>query len=83
MSPALPQSLQANPSLERWIRLTAADGRRGVRIAIGKVELGQGILTAIAQIAADVGYQSEAALSRAFHRHYGVRPGALRALGAG
>lgn len=32
----------------------------------------------IGQIADDVGYQSEAALSRAFHRHFGVRPGSLR-----
>lgn len=32
----------------------------------------------IARIAADVGYQSEAALSRAFHRRFGVRPGKFR-----
>lgn len=32
----------------------------------------------IGQIAEDVGYQSEAALSRAFNRHFGVRPGSLR-----
>jgi len=32
----------------------------------------------IAQIAADVGYQSEAALSRALHRRFGIRPGAMR-----
>jgi AraC family transcriptional activator of mtrCDE len=32
----------------------------------------------IGQIAADVGYQSEAALSRAFHRRFGVRPGKFR-----
>ena len=32
----------------------------------------------IGQIAADVGYQSEAALSRAFLRRFGVRPGRLR-----
>jgi AraC family transcriptional activator of mtrCDE len=32
----------------------------------------------ISQIAADVGYQSEAALSRAFHRRFGVRPGKFR-----
>jgi AraC family transcriptional activator of mtrCDE len=32
----------------------------------------------IAQIAADIGYQSEAALSRAFHRRFGVRPGKFR-----
>jgi AraC family transcriptional regulator, activator of mtrCDE len=33
---------------------------------------------ALAQIAADVGYRSEAALSRAFQRRFAVRPGALR-----
>jgi AraC family transcriptional regulator, activator of mtrCDE len=32
----------------------------------------------IAQIAADVGYRGEAALSRAFHRRFGVRPGKFR-----
>jgi AraC-like DNA-binding protein len=31
------------------------------------------------QIAADIGYQSEAALSRAFVRRFGIRPGAVRA----
>jgi AraC family transcriptional regulator, activator of mtrCDE len=34
----------------------------------------------IAQIAADVGYQSEAALSRAFHRRFGIRPGKFRTM---
>jgi AraC family transcriptional regulator, activator of mtrCDE len=33
----------------------------------------------LGQIAAEVGYQSEAALSRAFVRRYGIRPGQLRA----
>jgi len=32
----------------------------------------------IGQIADDVGYQSEAAFSRAFQRHFGIRPGSLR-----
>jgi AraC family transcriptional regulator, activator of mtrCDE len=32
----------------------------------------------ISQIAADIGYQSEAALSRAFHRRFGTRPGKFR-----
>lgn len=36
----------------------------------------------IGQIAADVGYQSEAALSRAFLRRFGVRPGKFRGDGA-
>jgi CO/xanthine dehydrogenase Mo-binding subunit len=48
--PALPGSLNTNRSLERWIRFDA-DGTVGVRV--GKVEIGQGILTALAQIAAD------------------------------
>jgi AraC-like DNA-binding protein len=36
---------------------------------------------ALGQIAADVGYQSEAALSRALQRHFSIRPGALRRSG--
>lgn len=32
----------------------------------------------IAQIAVDIGYQSEGAFSRAFHRRFGMRPGGLR-----
>ncbi|GGL00012.1 molybdopterin cofactor-binding domain-containing protein [Mangrovihabitans endophyticus] len=48
--PDLPQSLAANPVLARWMRVHA-DGTIGVRV--GKVELGQGIATALAQIAAD------------------------------
>jgi CO/xanthine dehydrogenase Mo-binding subunit len=46
----LPTDLAANPVLARWIRV-GADGRIDVRV--GKVELGQGILTALAQLAAD------------------------------
>ncbi|WP_267221278.1 AraC family transcriptional regulator [Dyella silvae] len=34
----------------------------------------------IAKIAVDVGFQSEAAMSRAFYRRFGVRPGASRKL---
>jgi CO/xanthine dehydrogenase Mo-binding subunit len=48
--PALPGSLNTNRSLERWIQVRS-DGTLGVRV--GKVEIGQGILTALAQIAAD------------------------------
>ena len=44
-----PANLKANPLLSRWVELTA-DGR--VRIRSGKVELGQGIATAMAMIAA-------------------------------
>jgi nicotinate dehydrogenase subunit B len=46
----LPKDLAANPVLARWIRV-GPDGRIDVRV--GKVELGQGILTALAQLAAD------------------------------
>jgi CO/xanthine dehydrogenase Mo-binding subunit len=46
----LPGSLQTNPRLSQWLRLRA-DGI--VEVASGKVEIGQGILTAIAQIVAD------------------------------
>ncbi len=47
---ALPQSLKNNPQLERWVRFNAD---RTVTVYSGKVELGQGIVTAIAQIAAE------------------------------
>ncbi|MBL7261101.1 xanthine dehydrogenase family protein molybdopterin-binding subunit [Paractinoplanes lichenicola] len=46
----LPKSLAANPVVGRWIQV-GADGTIAVRV--GKVELGQGIVTALAQIAAD------------------------------
>jgi nicotinate dehydrogenase subunit B len=48
--PALPKDLAANPRLSRWITV-APDGTVGVRV--GKVELGQGILTALGQVAAE------------------------------
>jgi nicotinate dehydrogenase subunit B len=47
---ALPQSLKTTPRLDRWVRFNAD---RTVTVFSGKVELGQGIETAIAQIAAD------------------------------
>ncbi|MEO3388184.1 molybdopterin cofactor-binding domain-containing protein [Mesorhizobium sp. CAU 1741] len=47
--PSLPRSLLTNPRLSQWIAFEA--GR--VLISSGKVELGQGILTALQQIAAD------------------------------
>jgi nicotinate dehydrogenase subunit B len=46
---AVPAHLQTNPRLGTWIRVT--DGV--VDVAVGKVELGQGILTALHQVAAD------------------------------
>src|SRR5262245_28814938 len=48
--PRLPGSLQTNRMLDAWIRI-GADGK--VTVFTGKVELGQGIVTALAQIAAE------------------------------
>jgi CO/xanthine dehydrogenase Mo-binding subunit len=50
-SPApLPVNLAANPVLSSWVRFSAEGN---VTISPGKVEIGQGIVTALAQIAAD------------------------------
>src|SRR5664279_774954 len=50
-SPApLSVNLAANPVLSSWVRFSA-EGH--VTISPGKVEIGQGIVTALAQIAAD------------------------------
>lgn len=46
----IPVTLAANPSLDRWVAFDA-DGK--VRIRFGKVEYGQGNMTALAQIGAD------------------------------
>src|SRR3974390_2873436 len=46
----LPVSLAANPVLSSWIRFSP-EGQ--VMVSPGKVEIGQGIVTALAQIAAD------------------------------
>lgn len=46
----LPGSLAANPRLDRWLAFDAAGH---VTVTPGKVELGQGILTALAQIVAE------------------------------
>jgi nicotinate dehydrogenase subunit B len=48
--PKLPVSLAANPVLSSWICLSP-EGH--VTVSPGKVEIGQGIVTALAQIAAD------------------------------
>ena len=49
-APKLPASLAANPVLSSWLRFS----REGqVMVSPGKVEIGQGIITALAQIAAD------------------------------
>ncbi|QWG14850.1 molybdopterin-dependent oxidoreductase [Bradyrhizobium sediminis] len=49
-APKLPVSLAANPRLSSWVRFTP-EGQ--VTVSPGKVEIGQGIVTALAQIAAD------------------------------
>jgi nicotinate dehydrogenase subunit B len=50
MSDTLPLSIQNNRRMDKWIRF---DPDRTVRLAVGKVELGQGNVTALAQIAAE------------------------------
>ncbi|MDA1099259.1 MAG: molybdopterin-dependent oxidoreductase [Proteobacteria bacterium] len=47
---ALPASLSVNPRLDRWLKFQADET---VRIATGKVEIGQGVVTALSQIAAE------------------------------
>jgi CO/xanthine dehydrogenase Mo-binding subunit len=46
----LPKNLAANPLLSRWV---SVHGNGILDVRVGKVELGQGILTALAQLAAD------------------------------
>ncbi|MFN0299768.1 MAG: molybdopterin cofactor-binding domain-containing protein [Burkholderiales bacterium] len=48
--PALPGSLQSNRMLSAWLRINS---NGTVTVFTGKIELGQGIATALAQIAAD------------------------------
>src|SRR6202171_5672662 len=48
--PKLPVNLAANPKLSSWVRFSA-EGH--LTLSPGKVEIGQGIVTALAQIAAD------------------------------
>ena len=50
MTGELPANLKANPRLARWLRF---DREGFIELSPGKVEIGQGILTALAQIAAD------------------------------
>jgi hypothetical protein len=47
---ALPNVLADNPRLDRWLNFAAPDK---VELATGRVELGQGVLTAMTQIAAE------------------------------
>src|SRR6516225_1832792 len=50
MTSALPAVLAENPRLDRWLNF---DAPGKVEISTGRVELGQGVLTAMAQIAAE------------------------------
>lgn len=57
-TPSLPSSLQKYPDLDSWLRLNPDET---VTVFTGKVEIGQGIRTAVAQIAAE---ELEVALER-------------------
>jgi CO/xanthine dehydrogenase Mo-binding subunit len=48
--PRLPGSLDSNRNISAWLRINSD---KTVTLLVGKVELGQGILTAVAQICAD------------------------------
>jgi CO/xanthine dehydrogenase Mo-binding subunit len=48
--PPVPPMIKDNPQLDAWVRI-APDG--GVTVMTGRVELGQGILTAMRQVAAE------------------------------
>ncbi len=84
-APALPADLQANPRLSRWLVLQR-DGTVGVRV--GKVEIGQGITTALAQIAAaalgvDFGRIRMLPIDTATSPNEGVTAGSLSVQAAG
>src|SRR5215831_15611111 len=49
-APKLPGSLQRSPQLDSWIRI---DERGAITVFTGKCELGQGIKTALIQVAAE------------------------------
>ena len=50
MSDTLPLSIQNNRRMEKWLRFQPD---RTVKLAVGKVEIGQGVLIALSQIAAE------------------------------
>ncbi len=49
-SPTLPPPLAANPRLDQWVRFPSPGH---VTVSTGRVEIGQGVLTAMVQIAAE------------------------------
>src|ERR1700694_2826703 len=74
-APKLPVSLAANPVLSSWIRFSP-DGH--VMVSPGKVEIGQGIVTALAQIAAvELGRVQMVRASTAGSPNEGVTSGSL------
>src|SRR6267378_8363038 len=48
--PTVPPLLAANPRLDRWVRFPSPGQ---VTVSTGRVEIGQGVLTAMRQIAAE------------------------------
>ena len=66
MNAPLPGPLNDNPQLDRWVAFPAP-GK--VTVLTGRVELGQGVLTAMAQIAADELDVAIARITDAFRGH--------------
>jgi nicotinate dehydrogenase subunit B len=78
-APNLPVSLAANPKLSSWVKFSP-EGH--VTVSPGKVEIGQGIVTALAQIAADeldveIGRVQMLRASTALSPNEGVTSGSL------
>jgi AraC family transcriptional activator of mtrCDE len=75
----------ANASRASFVRMFRKSARQSplAFLADLRLELAQRKLSAstlpVARIAGEVGYRSESAFSRAFHRRFGMRPGELRA----
>ena len=73
----LPGNLGAAPTLDAWLRI---DSEGKVTVFTGKVEIGQGILTALAQIAAE---ELDVSLTTHPHGLRGYRADAQRRLHLG
>jgi CO/xanthine dehydrogenase Mo-binding subunit len=75
---ALPGALERHPELDQWVRVDAADT---VTVATGKVEIGQGITTALALVAAyELGV--DVARIRVQTAHTGLTPNELITAGS-
>jgi len=75
---------RANASRASLVRMFRRAAQRSpfallaeLRLELARRKL-SGSAAAVAAIAAEVGYQSDSAFSRAFHRRFGVRPGEAR-----